>query len=150
MRIIDTSVVVAAPVDVVWRTLLDFGAYPLWNPFIVSISGAAVVGARLTVRIRPPGGRAMTFTPTVRAVEPGRRLSWRGAAPVPGLFAGVHEFVLDADGDRTVVGHRERFTGLLVPLLRGTLDRTARGFVECNEALRARAGTRPAGPAAGV
>jgi hypothetical protein len=39
---------------------------------------------------------------------------------------------------RTALRHRERFTGILVPFLRTTLRRTARGFAELNQALKER------------
>ena len=56
-----TEVEIAAPMDDVWRMLTDLAAYRDWNPFIISAEGWAEVGQRLTNRIRPPGGRAITL-----------------------------------------------------------------------------------------
>jgi hypothetical protein len=136
-----TEIVIAAPAAKVWDVLTDFDAFPRWNPFIRRIDGALAPRARLSVRIQPPGGRAMTFRPTVLRVEPERHFSWRGRTVIPGLFDGEHFFELEptASGHVRFV-HGEVFRGLLVPLLARTLRATTRrGFEEMNLALKARA-----------
>ena len=76
--------------------MTDFGAYPDWNPFIRRISGELREGARLEVRIEPPGARAMTFKPTVRSVEANRELRWLGRLLLPGVFDGEHSLRIEA------------------------------------------------------
>ena len=124
-----------------WAVLTDFAAFPDWNPFIRAIDGVAAPRLRLRVRIQPPGGRAITFHPTVRRVEPERLLSWRGRTLVPGLFDGEHSFeIVELAPDRLRLVHGETFRGLLVPLLASTLRTTTRqGFERMNAALKARA-----------
>jgi hypothetical protein len=132
----------AAP-ERVWAILMDFAAYPSWNPFIVGIEGEARVGTRLTVNVQPPGWTAQTFKPVVLTVEPARAFVWRGTLPIiPGLFAGEHSFRLTPQGDRTSFLHAESFSGLLVPLLKKMLARTEEGFQQMNAALKARAEAR--------
>lgn len=136
-----TEIEIAAPPERVWGVLTDFDAFPRWNPFIRSIDGVLAERARLSVRIQPPGGRAMTFRPTVLRVEPERYLSWRGRTLIPGLFDGEHFFELapSVSGHVRFV-HGEVFRGLLVPLLARTLRTTTRqGFERMNLALKARA-----------
>jgi hypothetical protein len=136
-----TEIEIAAPAPRVWDVLMDFAAYPQWNPFIRRIAGVASPRMRLRVQIQPPGGRAMTFHPTVRRVEEPRHFSWRGRTLVPGLFDGEHFFELEpAGGDRVRFVHGEVFRGLLVPVLAKTLRTTTRqGFELMNAALKARA-----------
>jgi hypothetical protein len=139
VKSIETSIDIAAPTEAVWAALTDFGSYPGWNPFIPSIEGAPAEGARLKVRLRPPGRAAMTFRPTVLEANPGRRLRWLGKLGVRGLFDGEHRFDLEPlPGGRTRFTQAERFAGLLVPLFSGTLADTRRGFEEMNAALKAR------------
>jgi hypothetical protein len=60
---------------------------------------------------------------------------------LPGLFDGQHFFKLQPldEGRRTRFVQGERFTGVLVPLLRKSLDRgTREGFEAMNQALKAR------------
>ncbi len=140
-RELRTEIEIAAPAGRVWQVLIDFAAYPRWNPFIREAEGVLAVGARLRVRIQPPGGRTMTFRPRVLAVVPGRELRWLGRVGMPGLFDGEHVFTIESVGaGRVRLVHREIFTGLLVPVLVGWLEAgTRRGFEAMNAALRARA-----------
>lgn len=125
-----------APADSVWQALTSTSDYS-WNPFIHRIDGRLAVGAKLEVEIEPPGGRAMKFAPTVLEVEHGHKLRWLGRFLVPRLLDGEHSFELEpiAEG-RTRFTQTEQFRGVLVPLVRGTLDKTERGFADMNTALK--------------
>jgi len=138
VRRIETAIDIAARPAAVWGVLIDFAAYPDWNPFIRRLQGEASVGARLEVTVQPPGGRAMTFKPTVLAAEPNRELRWLGRVLVPGLFDGEHVFRLEPTPSGCRFHHSETFDGLLVSLFAGTLAKTEQGFAEMNEALKSR------------
>ena len=85
----------------------------------------------------------MSFTPTVSAVDEGRRLEWLGHLGVRGLFDGRHSFTLDAvDADSTRLTQAERFTGCLVPFTGALVRRTALGFEAMNHAIAAEAVAR--------
>lgn len=134
-----TEIEIDAPPATVWRVLTDLARYPDWNPFITSAEGTVAVGERLTNRLEPPGGTAMTFRPTVTEVEEGGVFEWIGRLGVPGLFDGRHRFELVAEGDRTRLIHREHFGGVLVPLMKKKLDTATRtGFEAMNAALKER------------
>lgn len=139
MKRIEAAILIAAKPDQVWGHLTDFAAYPDWNPFVQRIEGSLDVGKRLTVRIVPPGGQGSTFRPRILIVIPGRQLRWVGSLRVPGLFRGEHWFRIEpADGgSRFVQG--EVFSGLLVPIMGGILDKTLAGFETMNAALKERA-----------
>lgn len=140
MKTIHVVTDIAAPVEIVWAQLTAVSEYPEWNPFITMFQGELVVGSRLEVRIVPPGGRAMTFRPTITEVEEGQRLVWLGRLGFPGVFDGRHSFHLEALGaDRTRLTQAEGFSGFLVPLMGTVLERTRAGFEAMNEALRLRA-----------
>lgn len=140
MKKLHTEIEIAAPPAVVWDTLVDFAAYPSWNPFVVSISGTVGVGEKLEVRLQPPGGRGATFRPTVTAVAEERRLEWLGRLLFRGLFDGRHQFQIEATPSGTRFIQSEEFTGVLVPLFARSLDRATRaGFELMNQALKERA-----------
>jgi hypothetical protein len=140
VRELRTSIEIDATPERVWEILTDFDSYPDWNPFIRSAGGEAVRGEKLEVRIEPPGGRGMTFKPTVLVDEPGCELRWRGRLLLPGIFDGEHILRIEPLGDgRVRFEQAERFRGLLVPLFGKTLEQTRRGFEEMNAALKHRA-----------
>jgi hypothetical protein len=137
---ISAEIDIEAPPDAVWAQLADLPGWADWNPFIPSASGTVAVGQRLSLRLQPPGGRALPIRPTVTEVVDGAVLEWMGHLGVPGLFDGKHRFELTASPQGTHLVQRESFTGLLVRPLRGFLDgATLSGFRAMNEALRERA-----------
>jgi hypothetical protein len=144
---LDTNIDIDAPPSTVWEILSDLNGYAEWNPFIVSSSGDVAVGEKLKNRMQPPGGKAMTFKPTVTEVDAGHGFEWLGRLGVPGIFDGRHRFELEATpngGTRLI--HSEQFSGVLVRFMRKSLDtQTLQGFQDMNVALKdlaeARAGS---------
>ena len=145
-----TQVDVDAPPERVWQVLTDFAAYPQWNPFIVRAEGDARRGGRLTLRMQPVGGRAITFRPTVLEATPGRRLRWLGHLLVNGIYDGEHSFTIEPLGEgRARLVQQEDFRGLLVPLMARSLDKpTLASFQRMNQALKTRVEQPAATPTA--
>jgi hypothetical protein len=140
MKNISVVTTIAAPVQAVWAELCTVSNYPAWNPFITRFDGALLVGSRPKIRIAPPGGRAMTFRPTITEMDDQRRVEWIGRVVLPGIFDGRHSFHLEVLPDnRTRLTQSEEFSGILVPLAGPVLERTRGGFAAMNEALRLRA-----------
>jgi hypothetical protein len=135
-----TEIEIDAAPATVWTILTDLAGYADWNPFITASAGKVATGERLVNRLQPPGGKALTFKPTVTEVDEGRAFEWLGRLGLPGLFDGRHRFELVPHGDGTRLIQTESFTGMLVPILRKSLDTgTVAGFRAMNAALKARA-----------
>jgi hypothetical protein len=136
---IHAEIDIEAPPAEVWRHLVDLAAYPDWNPFIPSAEGEVEVGQRLSLRLQPPGGRAVPIRPTVTAATTASVFEWLGHLVVPGLFDGRHRFELFPTRAGTRLVQSESFAGLLVRPLRRWLDGSTRaGFEAMNAALRRR------------
>lgn len=136
---LETRIHLRATVEQVWAVLMDFECYPQWNPFIRQLEGRVELGQTLSVEVQPVGGKSMKLKPTVLQVESGREFRWLGQFLFKGLFDGEHYFRLEPASDGVVLVHGENFCGLLVPLLRRTLQQqTLPGFDAMNEALRQR------------
>jgi hypothetical protein len=139
MKSIATSIEIAAPPSRVWSVLADVARWSEWNPFVRSFEGKLEEGARVTVKIGPPGKTTTTFRPCVLAASSEKGIRWLGRLGLPGIFDGEHHIGLEPlDGGRTRVHHSEQFRGLLVPLLGGLLRETEKGFHAMNQALKAR------------
>jgi hypothetical protein len=139
MRTITSTVELDAPPDEVWNVLTDTAAHSTWNPFITEFTGTLRIGSRIGIRIAPPGGRPMTFRPTITHLEPERKIAWLGRLLLPGLFDGAHSFTLEPLSDgRTRLVQSETFRGVLVWFSAGLLRDTEAGFTAMNEALRRR------------
>jgi hypothetical protein len=136
-----SSIDIEAPAEKVWELLIDVTAYPTWNPFITRAEGPVEVGGRLTLRMQPVSGSAVTLRPTVVEVVQGHRLRWQGRLAVRGLLDADHLFILEPHGaTRSRLVQREHFRGLLVPFVQRSLDRgTLPAFHAMNAALKDRA-----------
>jgi hypothetical protein len=140
MHRVRTTIDIAAPPERVWSILADFPAHGHWNPFITAISGKLERGQRLSITVRPPGGKGMSFKPTLLAVQPARELRWLGRLLVAGLFDGEHYFLLDPIPNGTRFTHGENFSGLFVRMMGAKgFASIEQGFEAMNQALKARA-----------
>jgi hypothetical protein len=145
-RTIRSAIEIRAPLDVVWRVLTDFDAYPAWNPHVRRVVGRPKVGGRLGIHTRPPGGRTVVMRPVILSWAPPLEMRWRATFVSSGLFSGEHGFRLEELGPgRVRFSQDETFSGLLVPLYaRLRLAATRLGFAQMNEALRSRAESQAA------
>lgn len=138
-RTIQADVTINATASEVWQVLIDFEAYPRWNPFILQVTGAARPGAQLTIELNL-SGHTTTFNPTVLVVRPEKELRWIGRLFLPGVFDGEHDFVIEPQGDdRVRFVQSETFRGVLVPFSGSILNETEQSFREMNQALKKQA-----------
>lgn len=101
----------------IWGLLTDAQGFPRWNSTVTGIEGQIREGERL--RLHVPG-TDRTFTPRVSGVVANQRMTWTGGfAP---LFKGVRTYTLRprSDGSTDFV-MEERFSGLMLPLVKGSL-----------------------------
>lgn len=140
MQEITTSTPIAASPSTVWKVLMDFAAYPEWNPFITSIAGDATPGESLDIELSRPNKKPMSIAPHVVTADVESRFAWLGTIGIRGILDGYHQFVLEPTPEGTLFNHFEEFTGLLVPLVLPLIRKsTAAGFTAMNEALKIQA-----------
>ena len=122
----------------IWNILMDFEKYSDWNPFIKSIKGTPLEGAKLSVRLEQPDAMGMTISPKVLAAKDKKEFRWLGHLLIPGLFDGEHIFELSDNNDGTTTFvQREIFRGILVQMFQKMLDNnTLRGFELMNQQLK--------------
>lgn len=121
-RPIELLAVIDAPIERVWKELIDIEGQPRWMHDMKSVRmdvpGPARVGAtgEATVRIY---GVAVSDPVTITILEPPRRF---GIAH-EGLFSGSGVFELErgADGSTTIVRWEERLSAPIIPHLGAAL-----------------------------
>ena len=108
---------VRAEAQGVWRLLTDAKGFPSWNSTVSRIEGQISEGQRLRVHVP---GTNRTFTPKVSDIVPNERMTWTGGfAP---MFKGVRTFELRSRSDgSTDFAMEERFSGLMLPLAKGSM-----------------------------
>jgi hypothetical protein len=135
---IATEIEIDGPVPRIWAVLVDFAAYPLWNPFLLKVDGVPERGARIRFRFELPRGFRAPACATVTAARRERELRWAGG--LRGLFRAEHYFLIEPIGAAaTRFRHGEIFSGALVPLVWPVLRRGGREVYEAmNVALKER------------
>lgn len=136
MHVIETHETIDASPEQVWEVISDLEGFEKWNPVIVSVEGRAVVGENIAFRMVLPGGGKSRHEPKIIEATPHQALRWEGTVGAAFLARAVHEFLLRPVEGGTSLTQKETFTGLLVPLVKGTLKRTEEGFNEMNRALK--------------
>lgn len=138
---IQTWVDIQATPARIWAILINFAHYPEWNPRIIAAAGVARPGQTLSLILAKKPGRTRTVRAAVLEARAGEALVWRQRSLLPGLLDSEYCFTLATLDDGAVrLSHSAHFSGLLSPLLRRPLSRTARDRLEAiNLALRERA-----------
>jgi hypothetical protein len=97
--------------------LTDASGFPHWNSTVTRVEGQIREGERL--RLHVPGTNR-TFTPTVSGMVPDKHMTWTGGfSPV---FKGVRTFELtQRDDGSTQFAMEERFSGLMLPFVKGSM-----------------------------
>ena len=108
---------IRAPAARVWSLLTDANGFPHWNSTVTRGEGQIREGERL--RLHVPGTNR-TFTPTVSGMVPDKHMTWTGGfSPV---FKGVRTFELtQRDDGSTQFAMEERFSGLMLPFVKGSM-----------------------------
>lgn len=124
---------IRASSDRIWALLTDAAGFPRWNSTVTSIEGEIADGRRLELKVPAAGERV--FKPKVSIVVPGRSMVWSdGMAP---MFKGVRTFTLTPNDDgSTEFSMREEFSGVMLPMIKGSLPDFAPVFETYAEDLK--------------
>ncbi len=124
---------IRATPDRVWALLTDATGFPRWNSTVTSIEGEIADGR--TLKLKVPTAPERVFKPRVSIVESGRSMIWSdGMAP---MFKGIRTFTLAPRGDgSTEFSMKEAFSGLMLPMIKGSLPDFAPVFETYAEDLR--------------
>lgn len=124
---------IAAPPDTVWARLTDAPGLVAGGLGIERLEGTIAPGAALKVWSAANPGRA--FALRVTEFTPPGRMVWTGGMPL-GLFTGVRQFTLTPAGAGTEFHMREEFSGLLSPLIAGSIPDLQPSFEQFADGLR--------------
>lgn len=143
-RTIQNTVRINASPATVWAVLTKFDERSEWDPYYREVRGEPTRGAKLTVRasLNDTNG-LVTSHPRIVVLEPSERLVWTNRFVVPWLLDSRHEFRLTSPKvDVTELHQTERFSGLLVTPLKGTLDDIEARLSQWTAAIKRRVETR--------
>ncbi len=135
-RSINTWIDIDASPEDVWKVLVNFEEWKLWNVFIPFVEGSLKKGRKINIKVTPPGLKSMTFRPEVKLVIPYKKIAWGGAF-LWVIYRGDHLFLLESlQGGRTRFRQIERFMGPMVLFMSGMIKKTELGYHQMNLALK--------------
>jgi hypothetical protein len=115
MKAFAVNTAIRATPERIWALLTDASGYVSWNNTVEKVTGRIALGESVTVYPKINPKRA--FPVKVVAVEPTRRMVWRGGMPL-GLFQGERTFTLTPRPDGAIdFSMREEYSGLMAPMI---------------------------------
>jgi hypothetical protein len=139
--VIEHTVEIDGSAAEVWAALVDFGSYPMWNPYVLAVVGDTAVGGVPAVTIAQDNWpEPITVRPIIVRLDPPRVLHWHGEIGEPGIFDTDHSFELEAvSASRVRFVQREEFRGSHASRIDDEAKAfTRRAFQAMNDALAAR------------
>ena len=141
------DVIINAPLETVWRALIDLTNYPKWNPFTPRVETTFVVGTPAVLYVTLNERRRRVQREIVTAFEPPCALAWASIMGAPFILkANRWQRLASLDAERTQYATYETFDGLLVPLVMALYRQDVQhGFESVGAALKQWAETGASG-----
>ena len=109
---------IAAPIETVWRALVDFEHYAEWNSFTPKIETDLAIGSPVTLHVNMPGKSRMVRTEWVNLLEPEKTICWGMHMGHPGLLcANRWQMLRQLDNGHTQYVTEDKMSGLLTPVV---------------------------------
>lgn len=127
---------ISAPPERLWALLTNAAGFPSWNSTVKSIEGTIAPGQ--TIALKAVIAPDRTFKLRVTTFEPNSTMVWQdGAAP---MFSGVRRFTLTPGSSGvTTFAMSETFSGLMLPMIAGSLPDFVPTFEQYARDLKAHA-----------
>lgn len=139
MFVIDKTVEINAPAEVVWEVLTDFASYREWNPFILDCKSTLTPGEPIDLKVKlfavPQPQREW-----IKEFVPGRRFAYNMKPMPAGALRSQRSHDLVPAGNRTQYQSYFHLDGWLMPLVRALMGgRLERGFAGMTAGVQQRA-----------
>ncbi|MEC3956473.1 SRPBCC domain-containing protein [Nocardia sp. CDC153] len=139
--VIDKTVEIDAPAELVWQVLTDVDKYGEWNPFCLECKTTLEPGSPIDMKVRLVGPKPKKQREFIRTHTPGKEFSYN-MKPLPlGLLSSErsHTVTTLEDGRTRYFSHFQ-LNGALAPAVSGLLGRAlTTGFIDMTDAVKARA-----------
>jgi hypothetical protein len=138
--IIDKTVEINAPADVVWEVLTDLPRYDEWNPFVVECRSVLRPGEAINMKVRL-GTKLQKANEVVLAFEPKKHFAYRMKPVPPGALSSFRSHDLEPlGGERSRYRSYFELKGWMMPLVRALMGRHLEaGFAGMTDGIRQRA-----------
>lgn len=139
MFVIDKTLVINAPPELVWEVITDFASYAEWNPFIPECVSTMKPGDPIDLKVKL-FSFAQPQREWVKEIVPGLRFAYAMKPYPAGALSSQRSHDLTAEGGNTRYQSYFHLDGWMMPLVRGLLgSRMEKGFEGMTQGLKTRA-----------
>ncbi|MEV6773450.1 SRPBCC domain-containing protein [Nocardia sp. NPDC051030] len=141
--VIDNTVEIEAPAELVWQVLTDVDNYGEWNPFVPECKTTLEPGTPIDMQVRLVGPKPRAQREYIKTHTPGSEFSY-GMKPAPlGLLSSIRQHTLTPLGDgRTRYESHFQLNGPLSVVVGGLMSKALhKGFNGMTDGLKQRAET---------
>jgi hypothetical protein len=138
--IIDKTVEINAPAEVVWDVITDLPRYGEWNPFVLECRSTLKPGEPIVMKVKL-GMMTQTADEVIQDVRPKSHLSYHMKPVGPGVLSSYRSHNIESV-DTTHSRYHSHFElkGWLMPLVRLLMGKNMRdGFVGMTDGIKRRA-----------
>ena len=115
---VSASADIAASIDAVWNTLVDFDHYCDWNIFTPKVETDLQIGSPVKLHVAMPGRSESVRTEWINLVEPGKTICWGMHMGHPALLCSNRwQTLRELANGHTQYLTVDKFSGILVPLV---------------------------------
>lgn len=139
--VIDSTVEIDAPAELVWQVLTDVDKYGEWNPFCVECKTTLEPGSPIDMKVRLVGPKLKQQREFIRTHTPGKEFSYNMKPAPLGLLSSERSHEVTAlEGGRTRYVSHFQLNGPVAPVVAYLLGRAlTTGFEGMTEAVKTRA-----------
>ena len=139
--VIDATVEIDAPAELVWQVITDFPHYGEWNPFCVEASSTLVPGEPIDMLVKTSGSSPRRQREFIRSHTPETEFSYSmKPAPLGALHSLRSHRVTALTPDRTRYESHFELAGWLQPVVSAVLGKNLkRGFADMTAGIRKQA-----------
>ena len=118
MEYFEAETTISAPAEDIWAALTNVKGLTEWPSGITSLKGNIAPNGKIELEAEAALGRK--FKINVVSFVPNKLMRWSSGMPF-GLFKGVRTFTLTPQGEAIHFKMREEFTGLMLPMIWGSM-----------------------------
>ena len=139
--VIDATLDIDAPAELVWNVITDFSRYAEWNPFLRACATTLKPGDPIDLQVQLLGPKPRPQREWMRTHTPGREFSYNmKPAPLGALRSGRSHTVTPLGAGRSRYQSHFELAGWMQPLVRGLLGaKLEQGFAGMTDGIKKQA-----------
>jgi hypothetical protein len=110
---VKTSIEIDRNISSVWNALSEAENVKSWNKVLIPLNGELKEGGKINYRFVQDENNTSEIKAEVKEIKVEKRIHQAGG--IPGILTFNHNYILEANKDKTTVTIHEKYSGIMVP-----------------------------------